>query len=219
MKQTSVHELLHALGVEYEHQAADADKHNKCPTEDSHYSQLQDVVHITAPMDPYSIMMHPEGRRKYTARGEGDKLLQKEGSDPVWSLKKPGKRNIKISELDKVCLNQIYRPCRSATYNPVRSSVTGMWYCGRRVMQNHNHPAASITDGHCGPDNWANCPACRSLKNPVVDEFLHKGCWQGWSGLVYCGRHFGKQGPGHDGCCGPNNGQPCPQCASILRKK
>ena len=149
MKRTSVHELLHALGVAHEHQAADADKflHNKCPTKHSLYDQfvpLQDIVHITA-MDPFSIMMYPEGSPKTTAHGEGDYLLRKEGSDPVWNLKKPGERNIEMSELDKICLNQIYRPCRSATYNPLRSSVTGMWYCGRRVMQNHNRPAATYT--------------------------------------------------------------------------
>ena len=223
MKQTSVHELLHALGVEHEHQAADADRflHNKCPTEHSlygHFAPLQDIVHITA-MDPFSIMMYPEGSPKTTEHGEGDYLLRKEGSDPVWNLKKPGERNIEMSELDKICLNQIYRPCRSATYDPLCRSVTGMWYCGRRVMQNHNRPAASTTDGHCGPDNWANCPACRSLKNPVVDEYVRKGNWQGWSGLFYCGKHFEKQEAGHDGYCGPDNGPPCPQCARILYKK
>ena len=212
---TSVHELLHALGIAHEHQAPDASTfiHNKCPPYHDMYSQCEprsDLCHVTA-MDPFSIMMYPEG--------DGGFLLRKDGSDPVWNLKAPGKINNEMSELDKVALNQIFRPCRSAEYNPVRSPHTGMWYCGRRVMQNHNWPAASTTDGYCGPNNWANCPACRSLKNSVVDEFVRSGLWQGWSGLVYCGKYFGKQEPGHDGHCGPNNGPPCLECGRILNKE
>ena len=206
-----VHMLLHALGMAHKHQAEDASTFacNKCPPDHEMHSQckpLSDVCHVTA-TDPFSIMMLP-GREYY--------FLQKDDSDPVWNLKAPGEVNNEMSELDKVVLNQLFRPCRSAAYNPVRSPHTGMWYCGRRVMQNHNRPAARTTDGCCGPDNWANCPACRSLKNPVVDEFLRNGLWQGWSGLVYCGKYFGKQEPGHDGHCGPDNGLPCLKCGRIL---
>ena len=211
-KRTSVHKLLHALGAQHEHQAAGAGGFllNKCSPKHELYDQykpLPNVMYVT-PMDPFSIMMYDEG-------GAND-LLRKEGSDPVWKLKPPGETNNEMSELDKVGLNQMYPPCRSAEYNPVRSSVTGMWYCGRNVMQNHNRPAGGTTDGYCGPTNRANCPACRSLKNPVVEEFVSKGRWQGWSGLVYCGRYFGQQQPGHDGYCGPNNGPSCLECASIL---
>ena len=91
-----------------------------------------------------------------------------------------------------------------------------MWYCGRYVMTRHNYPAENTTDGYCGKNNWANCPACRTLKNDKVNELVRRGKWQGWSGLFYCGKYFGKQGGGHDGYCGPNNGHPCPDCARIL---
>ena len=210
---TSVHELLHALGMAHEHQAVDASMfvHNKCPPDLVMHRQckpLSDVCPITA-MDPFSIMMYPEG-------DDGDYLLRKDGNNPVWNLKEPGKVNNEMSELDKVTLNQLFRPCRSAAYKPVLSPHTRMWYCGRRVMQNHNRPAASTTDGYCGPNKWANCPACRSLKNTVVDEFVRNGLWQGSSGLVYCGMYFGKQKPRHDGYCGPNNGPPCLECGRIL---
>ena len=212
-KRTSVHELLHALGAQHEHQAAGADSflYNECPPGDEYYDQYapsSDFLKVTR-RDPFSIMMYEEGYKCCLSR--------KAHNDTVWDLKKPKESNDEMSELDKVGLNQMYPPCRSAAYNPERSRVTGLWYCGRHVMQNHNRPAASTTDGRCGPNNWANCPACRSLKNPVVNFFYtQKGRWQGWSGLVYCGQYFGQKNPGHDGYCGPDNGPPCPQCESIL---
>lgn len=213
-KRTSVHELLHALGAQHEHQAegADTDFVDRDPQHEQYdptqYDPISQFEKITR-RDPFSIMMYPEGCRSCLSR--------KEHKDMVWDLKRPGEINDEMSELDKVGLNQVYPPCRSATYNPVRSSVTGLWYCGRRVMQNHNRPAASTTDDRCGPNNGANCPACRSLKNRVVNFFCtQNGRWQGWSGLVYCGEYFGEKHPGHDGFCGPNNGPPCPQCESIL---
>lgn len=116
----------------------------------------------------------------------------------------------------KFGLNIVYRPCQSVAYNPVHSPVTGLWYCGRRVMKNHNCPAVSTTNGRCGPTNWANCPACCTLKNSVVDGFVSKCRWQRWSGLVYCGRYFEAKEPQHDEYCDPNNGLPCPECSSIL---
>lgn len=212
MKRTSVHELLHALGAQHEHQAADADSflYNECPREHKQFNQFvpnANFIKVTR-RDPFSIMMYPEGNKNY--------LHRKEGSDTVWNLKASNEMNNEMSELDKVGLNYMYPPCRSAAYNPQLSSVTGMWYCGRHVMQNHNRPAESTTDDRCGPTMGANCPACRSLENPVVNILSQSGRWQGWSGLVYCGDYFGKQEPGHDGYCGPNNGPPCPQCKDIL---
>ena len=208
---TSIHELLHALGFHHEHQRKDAKAHmtySGSKEMDNEYFDNcipdSQVVGLT-PFDPYSITLYPECED-----------LQRT-NDPVWKLKPTKELNTNLSELDKVGLNLLYPPCCSSSYNPQKSSVTGMWYCGRPVMQNHNHPANSTTDGRCGPTNWANCPACRTLKNHVVvSKFIREGRWQGWSGLVYCGHYFGKKEPGHDGYCGPNNGPPCLECAKIL---
>ena len=35
-----------------------------------------------------------------------------------------------ISDVDKVGLNLIYKPCKGPHYNPHLSATTGMWYCG-----------------------------------------------------------------------------------------
>lgn len=59
-------------------------------------------------------------------------------------------------------------------------------------MQNHNMPAESLTDGSCGMDNGPNCHACRTLANEEFDKLMGRKRWQGWSGMVYCGKKFGK---------------------------
>lgn len=39
-----------------------------------------------------------------------------------------------------------------------KSSATGLFYCGRRVLVN-----VPLTDGYCGPTNGPNCEACKTL--------------------------------------------------------
>ena len=207
-QQTSIHELLHSLGFSHEQCRRDAHLYleNKVlPSEDEWFDYAEDPdVEALARFDPFSVMLYPE---------EKEKLISKHEGDTVW-LKKLDRESInkEMSELDKLRLNILYRPCKSDTYNPQLSPYTNLYYCGRAVMADHNRPEKNTTDDNCGPDNWANCPACRTLKNPRVDELVRFGKWQGWSGLFYCG------GPNRsgDGYCGPDNGIPCPECFKIL---
>ncbi len=210
-KQTAVHELLHGLGFSHEQCRRDGDLYltnTVTPSEASNFGDyaVDREVEAMTRFDPFSVMLYPED----------EKLLRKSRNDIVWQLKPDRTINRELSELDKLRLNLLYRPCQSATYSPELSDDTGLYYCGRRVMDRHNIPADNTTDGRCGPDNWANCPACRTLKNPTVDELIRSGKWQGWSGLFYCGRYFGESEPGHDGYCGPDNGTPCPDCFRLL---
>ena len=209
-KGTGLHELLHALGFQHEHQRPDAEgKVNVCEgLEDPEWRSQYQILHHSQGItrfDPLSIMFYSE-----------DKKLKRISNDIIWKLKSSPARSNRLSELDKVGLNIVFPPCRTDKYNPKISDVTGFYYCGRPVMKYHNYPAENTTDGYCGPNDWANCPACRTLKCPAVDDMLKKGKWQGMSGLVYCGRFFGCLEDGHDGYCGPDNGSPCPQCARIL---
>lgn len=206
-ERTSTHELLHSLGFKHEQQRSDADKSIAISKKAS--NQVRSNQHIIgiSRFDPFSIMLYCECDDHFSRRSDRDE---------VWKLKQDKSMNMQMSELDKVGLNLLYRPCKGPNYNPVVSSSTGIIYCGRPVMKRHNHPAGSIT-AKCGPNNSANCPACRTIKTSKVEEIWQKKKWQGWSGIVYCGRYFGVQSPGHDGYCGPNNGPPCPECKKILK--
>lgn len=195
MERSSVHELFHALGFKHEHERRDKEKSITLQTFSSRYvhNPSNDILGATR-FDPFSIML-------YSERNFHKKPL----SDAAWNLKTSTATNKKMSELDKVGLNLLYRPCKGPNYNPRVSDITGMWYCGRRVMKDHNIPSKSITDS-CGPNVSANCHACRTLKNDRITALWNDGKWQGWSGLVYCGENS----------CGPDSGPPCPECKKIL---
>jgi len=126
MKQTSCHELLHALGLGHEHQRLDRDFY--VSVKDVHltkewknqHCKRENLTEIT-PFDPFSIMLYPE-----------DEIMQRNLGDPVWFTKPYTDINREMSELDKVALNNLYPPCKGPRYSPTQSrSVTGLWYCGR----------------------------------------------------------------------------------------
>lgn len=106
-----------------------------------------------------------------------------------------------------------------------------MLYCGRQVMLNHNQVGKATTDGYCGPDNWANCAACRVIVRikgkdnqskdiSKLEECRQKGRWQGLSGLFYCGNKDKKfadlKHVDSNGICGPDTGIPCTECGNEL---
>lgn len=200
MKRTSCHEILHAIGFGHEHQRRDRNLSVFVQNSGPQYRVRNELVGVTR-FDPFSIMLYPE-----------DEELARRSGDPVWFTKPFKQPNREMSELDKVALNNLYHPCYHSQYSPTAiSSVTGLWYCGRYFgVQCPDH------NGYCGPTNGPNCPACRVLRSERVKELWRKGKWQGWTGEVYCGRYFGVKSPGHDGCCGPNNGPSCPECEKEL---
>ena len=117
-KRTSCHELLHALGFGHEHQRPDRDYSIEVGSDTSQYMKLDDLYGVTR-FDPYSIMLYPED----------EKYLRRSG-DPVWFTKPSHELNVKMSELDKMGVNNLYRPCTRTGYSPVIGS-TGLFYCGR----------------------------------------------------------------------------------------
>ena len=182
-------ELLQALGFKHQQQQSDADMSAQTSTESNQALANKHIAGIS-PLDPFTIMTDFEEKSKY----------------------------IQMSELDKVGLNLLYRPCTGPHYKPKVSLKTGMIYCGREVMKDHNHPAKSlVTSARCGPETSANCPACRTINTTKVQELREMGKWQGWSGLVYCKKEFKREGRTHDGVCGPNNGPTCPECKELIK--
>ena len=79
-------------------------------------------------------------------------------------------------------------------------------------MEYHNFPAESLTDGICGPESGPNWHAWRTLKTDKMDGLNKKGKFQGYSGMVYCGKKMVKKLELHDGVWGPDNGPPCSDC-------
>ena len=114
-QRTSCHELLHALGFGHEHQRQDRDDSIEVRSDTSQYKKLDALYGVTR-FDPYSIMLYPEYIRKF--------------GDPVWFMIPLHEFNVKMSELDKMSVNNLYRPCKRAGYSPVIGS-TGLFYCGR----------------------------------------------------------------------------------------
>ena len=121
MRRTSCHELLHALGFGHEHQRRDRDGSIDVKSEGLQYCMKDKLLGLTR-FDPFSIMLYSE-----------DERLSRNSGDRVWFTKPYKEHNRVMSELDKVSLNNIYRPCKGRRYSPSRCgrSVTGLWYCGR----------------------------------------------------------------------------------------
>ncbi len=122
-----------------------------------------------------------------------------------------------LSELDKLGLNLMHPACSYYDDYKPQLGETGLYYCGRKVMENHNKPAQSLTDGRCGPDNGPNCPACRVFNSPKSKILKTQGLFQGMSGMVYCGKEMKKKKEGQDGVCGPDNGKSCSKCINYIK--
>ena len=195
-RSTATHELMHALGVKHEHQRLDANQFVSYRRHSIHLSPRPHYYGLTA-FDPMSIMMYSE------------RDINRRGDAYIWMLKPCKDRELKMSELDKVGLNLLYKPAVNGSYNP-RYNDKGLWniyYCGRTFKQQDG------TTGECGNiTGGPTCPACRVLRCDALDSLVQNGKWQGWTGLVYCGRKFSNPSSDHDGYCGPNRGPQCPGC-------
>lgn len=217
MKRTSIHELMHALSFFHEMQRSDADMYLQFGKNAGHNYKKRDDNALTR-FDPFSVMMYSESAE-----------MKRKAGDSIWLLKTEGKSCEELSELDKVALNLKYKPCinKLKKYDPKLSKQNEMLYCGREVMDTHTQVGKSTADGICGPNNWANCAACRVILRigkeeiPKLKNCLGKGKWQGLSGIFYCGKdneslktklnNFKTNGK-----CGPDTGVPCEDCGEEL---
>ena len=129
MKRTAVHELLHGLGFEHEHQRKDAELYLEYPEncENDQDLVVKDNYFPLTAFDPYSIMFYKEQDE------ESEGFCR--DSHKIWESKKgDSSLNTQLSELDKVGLNLVYPPCTGTSYDPKKDEETGMYYCGRVLM-------------------------------------------------------------------------------------
>ncbi|CAG2254140.1 unnamed protein product [Mytilus edulis] len=182
---------MHALSFHHEMQRYDNNLYLKISKSTGSAYRTTSDKPLTR-FDPFSVMMYQENRQ-----------MTRKNDDPIWKLKTSKERCQELSELNKVALNIIFKPCYNETkhFQPKLSAHTEMLYCGRQVMSTHNQIGESTTDGNCGPSNWANCAACRVIKQikhsetetseiPTLKKCLENGKWQGLSGLFYCGKNI-----------------------------
>ena len=116
---TSCHELLHALFAQHEQKRTDGGNYMHYQSDSYHVRTMEDILGVTR-FDPFSIMIYPEGDSTYTRKS----------GDEVWKLKTSKEPNVEMSELDKVGLNILFRPCKGPNYTP-KKQRNGLWYCGR----------------------------------------------------------------------------------------
>ncbi|CAG2210401.1 unnamed protein product [Mytilus edulis] len=181
------------------------------------------------------------GIDKINVKDEKDRRndYEKVTEDQIWKLKEGGKRCQYLSELDKVALNLMYKPCKSYStypYLPRKSNTTNMLYCGRDVMQSHNQNVPPTISFKCGPEIWANCPSCRVFKDvqcycgnhPVklitINKCLNEGKWQVLAVTFIVETSMQRNSQRFDTIlasnlmvCGPDQGIPCTDCGKVLK--
>ena len=74
MKRTALHEIMHALGFQHEHQRKDRNKYLDVRTRGSQYDEKCNGI---TPFDPFSVMMY---------NPDNETLIKKQGAS-VWQLK------------------------------------------------------------------------------------------------------------------------------------
>ena len=210
--ETVIHEIMHALGFEHTHQRQDAPNYLYIhPNADGEEwaDQYQILNNVVSPIrfDPYSVMMYQRDRCMGAKRCP---------ADDVWQLKPDNEANRKLSEVDKVALNLLFGPrvrgsSYGSEYQPTKSNLTGLYYCGRQVMTHETAGFDGKTSTFCGPVKGPNCPTCRVLETDTSNLLIENDKWQGWTGYVYCGKINGNKVK-----CGPDNGYPCQDCHRIL---
>eukprot|EP01084_Bolivina_argentea_P234596 394952_1 len=244
MTSTLIHEIIHSLGGQHEHQRNDVSdiifkslsKLNE--TERKQYetktNKKNHIYQTLTIYDPNSIMSYKTNRKN-----KAQIVATSTGTDPEYYWKyaveayELNETHV-LTDLDRVGLNILYPPTLRSKgrerdviqqytgYHPKQSGNScGFWYCGKSFVFAKNPYKQCVTGG-------PNCPSCRVLPNRKIDKVLFgdptRMRWQGASGYIYCGRRIEeveiRRWPYSDiityRWCGPHYGDPCDECRRLL---
>jgi hypothetical protein len=188
-----LHEFMHVLGFLHEHQRLDRDMIVVCSSNDTtNYGKGGTII---GSYDIDSIMHYAD------VPGQ----LETKNSP------KPYKRE-RLSNGDKIALNRVYPPVfRAGIYEPEKDS-TGLYYCGRNVIEANNAALEATGKKYCcGPDKGPKCFSCQ-----IYDVGVRQEC--NWkrplatpkeAKSIYCTKTSPER-PGEEkhfgGVCEPTNG-------------
>ena len=178
----------------------------------SSFAKIRKIVLQFCSIDKFSVMSADSNAKMETKDAvkiwKLDKKIQAESKQIL---------NENLSELDKVALNILYPPVKiPGKYEP-KLGDTGLYYCNRQVMNNHNSPKQSIQEV-CGPKLGINCPACRTISSVIMNQLNTEGIVQAWSGMFFCGQKMKKGGKDKVDKWNSKNPRPWDSCLKIFHE-
>ena len=138
---TALHTMMLALGFEHGDSLVSASQTLSFKEHLSSFAKIRKIVLQFCSIDKFSVMSaasNAKMKMKDLVKTISlDKLIQTKPSD---TLQKS------LGELDKVALNIVYPPVKiSGKYEP-KLKTDGLYYCSRKIMENHNRPNKVVID-------------------------------------------------------------------------
>ena len=207
----ALHTMMLALGFEHGDSSVSASQTLSFEEHLSSFAKIRKIVLQSCSIDEFSVMV-----------ADSNATVEMKGEVKIWSLDNLVQAESKqilsknLSELDKVALNIVYPPVKiSGEYDPM-IKINGLYYCSRKIMENHNRPNKVVIDNVWRPESGPNCPSCRTLSTAKIEELNVKGIFQASTGMFYWGNKMEKRIRDKVAKWSPDNPLPCKNCLDIF---